>query len=82
MFKKAITVAGILLAVSLTYLLMSITMPLIADFASTSNLTISASSNISQYDGLQGGLLGAPLVLYFIPAIIGIILVVITLREP
>jgi len=82
MFTKIITVAGIVMVVGIAYFFIIVIMPFIADMSSTANTTIAATSNMSNYPGLSGGLLGAPLFLYFVPAITGIILVIITLRRP
>lgn len=82
MTTKIVRVALILLTVTAAYLFIIIVIPLLADFASTANTTIGASSNMSNYPGLSGAILGAPLFLYFVPAIIGIVLIIIVLRAP
>ncbi len=70
-------IAGVILITGF----MTILIPILADFASTANTTIAASSNWSDYPGAQGALIGAPLWLYFIPTILGIAAIVIVLRS-
>ena len=79
--KKLLFIAGIIGATVIAYLFLTIVMPILADFASSANTTISTSSNISDYPGTQEALLGAPLLLYFVPAVFAVILVVIVLRS-
>lgn len=74
---------GIIVAVVIiAYLLMLVFMPVLTDFASTANTTMSATSNMSNYPGTQEGVLAAPWVLWFAPACIGIVAVVIVLKQP
>lgn len=82
MFSKIVKVGAIVGAVAVSYMLLSITAPLVADMASSANVTISASSNMTNYPGLQGALLGSPLWLYFVPAVFGVVLIVLVLRAP
>ena len=73
----AITVAIVVIA----YLIMIVVMPIVADFAATANTTINASSNMSDYPGTSGFLLSIPWILWFVPAVGGIIGVIAILKS-
>ena len=81
MGEKVKLVGLIIGAVIIAYLFLTATMPVISDFASTANTTISSTSNMSDYPGTQGALLAAPFWLYFVPAIIGIAAIVFALKR-
>jgi len=81
MGRKIWLVGLTILAVGVSYLLITIVMPVLTDFASTANATITASSNWSDYPGAQGTLLAAPWWLYFAPAIVGGAAIVFVLRS-
>ena len=51
-------------------------MPFFTQIVSTTNTTIAASSNFTNYPGSQGAILSAPFWLYFIPVIVGLIAIV------
>jgi len=80
MGKKIMQVLVILGAVLIVYILLTAMMPVLTDAAGTSNATITASSNFTDYPGSQATLLGAPFWLYFAPAGIGIVLIVYVLK--
>ena len=82
MFTKMVKVFAILAAVFVAYLFIIIVVPWLADITVTANTTIAASSNMSNYPGLSGAILGTPLFLFFVPGVIGIILVILVLKEP
>ncbi len=88
MFTKILKVFAVVSLVGLSYFLVIIVMPLLSTFAISANNTIATNSlagggnMTADYPGLSGGLLGAPLFLYFVPAIFGIAWVVFILREP
>jgi hypothetical protein len=80
--NKAIAIAislGIMIAV---YLIMMIVVPLLSDFASTANTTMSASSNMSNYPGTLEFLLSMPWILWFVPAALTVVAVIFILRQP
>ena len=65
------------------YLLLLVAMPILTDFASTANTTIAADvDDLSAYPGATSGLLAAPWVLFFVPGVIGMIVIVIICRSP
>ena len=68
--------------VAACYLLLLVTMPILVDFASTANVTMAETSNLTNYPGAAEGVLMAPWPLFFAPAAIGIILIVMILRKP
>ncbi len=82
MFKKVIIVGAILIATMISYFLITIVVPFLSDLVSTTNITITASSNFSNYPGTQAVILSTPLYIYFVPAIFAIILIVIVLKQP
>ena len=68
--------------VTALYLLMLVIMPIVTDLAATANATMNASSNMSLYPGASAGLISAPWGLWFVPAVIGMIMIVVVLRQP
>jgi len=76
--KITTIVAGVIIL----YLLLLVMMPVLSDATITANQTMDASNNMSLYPGTSGGILSAPWVLWFAPGVIGIALIVITLRSP
>ena len=73
-------VCGIVFAV---YLIMLITMPTIVDVTLIANSTINASvANVTgKMPGATEGLIMAPWILWFVPAVIGMIAVVVILKK-
>jgi len=55
--------------------------PFLADITVTVNTTLNASSNMSLYPGTSGFLLATPWIMYFIPNVIGVIVVIMILRR-
>lgn len=80
--NKLGTVAMIVGFVIVAYLFLLVAMPVITDAVSTANTTMAATSNMSNYPGTQEAVLATPWVLFFVPGVIGIIAVVITLKRP
>ena len=75
------TLAWIIGLVIIVNLLLLITVPFLADIAVSTNATLNASTNMSQYPGTSGFLLATPWILYFIPNVAGIIAVIVVLRQ-
>jgi len=71
-------VVGLIVVV---YLLLLVVMPVITGLASTANTTMAASSNLSNYPGAAEGVLVAPWILWFVPAVIGMIFIVVILKR-
>ena len=76
-FGKAIVVMVI---VGIVYLLMLVTVPVISGLISTANTTAAASVNITNLPGSTSFLLSIPWILWFVPAVIGLVAVIIILR--
>lgn len=73
-------VIGIVIA---CYLILLVVIPsVVVDMVETANATMTASSNLTNYPGTQGFLLSTPLILFFVPGGIGMIVIVIILRQP
>jgi len=79
--KKATTIIGIMFAMGILYALLLVFMPFLADTAATVNMSMNASHNMSNYPGASETMLASPWLLMFVPAIIGIIYVVIVLKK-
>ena len=80
--NKIGAVAVVIGVVIFCYLILLVAMPILVDFASTANATITASSNLSYYPGTQGFLLSTPWILFFVPGVIGMTIIVIILKQP
>lgn len=64
------------------YLILLVVMPVLTDIIVTSNATMTASSNLSNYPGTQGFFVSQPWILFFVPGAIGIAVIVIILKQP
>lgn len=66
-----------------SYLLMLVVIPdVVVPMVETANVTMTASSNLTQYPGASEAMVAAPWVLWFVPAVIGTILIVMIVRQP
>ena len=68
--------------VAACYLILLVVMPVLNQFASSANATIQSSVNVTLFPGAVEVLLAAPWVLWFVPASIGMIAVVLIMRRP
>ena len=64
------------------YLILLVTMTTVIDIVETANATMTASSNLTNYPGTQGALLSTPWILFFVPGVIGMVVIVLILRRP
>lgn len=80
--NKLGTVTIIVGVVIIAYLFLLVVMPVMVDAVSTANTTMAATSNMSNYPGTQEATLATPWVLFFVPGVIGMIAIVITLKRP
>ena len=65
------------------YLFMLIVIPgVVVPMVSTANTTIAATSNVSDYPGTTSFLLSIPWILWFVPACIGTVVIVVLLKQP
>ena len=79
---KAGAIAIVTGVVIVCYLLLLVVVPWLSEITLSVNATMDATSNMSRYPGTSGFLLSTPLILFFVPGTIGIIVVVIILRQP
>lgn len=68
--------------VIVTYIIMLITVPVMVGLIATANATMVASSNMTNYPGTAGFLTSMPWICWFIPASLGIIVIISILRKP
>ena len=79
--KKFGPVVMVILFVSVVYMILLVIMPFMSDTVSTANTTMAATSNMTNYPGTGEFLLSMPWILWFIPACVGIIAIVIILKR-
>lgn len=79
--KKIGLIALTLGFVIFAYMILTLVQPTLVDIANTANTTMSASSNMSNYPGTAEVMTGSPLWLYFVPAVLGGIIIVGILRS-
>lgn len=80
--NKVGAVITIIVAVSLVYLFLLIIIPnIVAPMAAAANATMDASSNMSLYPGTSGMMISTPWILFFVPAALGLAVVVFVLRS-
>ena len=63
------------------YLVLTLVMPVITDLASSANATIAEITDPTDYPGAQEGVLAAPLIMYFVPAVVGVVAIILILRS-
>ena len=69
-------------AVCIIYLFLTVMMPFISGLAFDASANISAGATAGNYTASIGGLNYAPLFIYFLPGVIGIVAIVIRLKQP
>lgn len=79
--NKIGAVVLVVVFVILTYLVMLVVIPWLSDITTSVNATLQATSNMSQYPGTSEFLVSIPLILYFVPATIGLAVIVFILRD-
>ena len=80
--NKIGAVITVVVIVSCAYLLLLVVMPIISNLALSANTTMNATSNMSLYPGTSGFLMSTPWILWFLPATIGMAVIVIILKMP
>lgn len=78
--EKAKQIGLVMLGIGALYAIMAVAIKFLADTSVSVNADLAASSNMAQYPGTSDFLLSSPWVLYFIPAVLGIIWIIIILR--
>ena len=79
--SKTNEIATIIIGVIMVYIPLAIFIEFVANQSVTTNATLAAAHNMAQYPGTSGFLLSTPWLLYFFPAIIGIILIIVALKR-
>lgn len=77
--EKAILV--IVVGVIIAYIAVIVVVPWLADITVSVNTTLAGAHNMSQYPGTSEFLLASPWILYPMPAVLGLIAVVIVLKK-
>ena len=80
MIGKVGAVIVVVIMVSLAYLILLVVIPILNTFALSANATMVATSNMSNYPGTGEFIVAIPWICFFVPACIGIGLVVVILR--
>ena len=80
MANKMAWLLGIWGIIVVTYIILTASMPTIVSIAETTNTTLVATSNMSNYPGLQEAVESSPFWIYVIPALVGGIATVIVLK--
>lgn len=73
---RYLILAGVWVCIIFAYIILTASMPVIVEMANTANTSMSATSNMSDYPGMLEATLATPLVLWFVPFIIGVIVTV------
>lgn len=71
----------VVMGISLVYVMLSVFIKFLADTTVSVNAELAAAHNMTQYPGASGFLLASPWILYFAPAAIGIVLIVLILKR-
>lgn len=66
--------------VCVAYFLVIVAVPFLAETINSANTTMAASSNMSNYPGTSEFMLSVPWLMYFVPGVIGIIVIVLILK--
>jgi H+/Cl- antiporter ClcA len=78
---KLKTVAIIILSVLGCYGVLAVFISFVSDQTISTNQALVAAHNMAQYPGTSRFLLSVPWILWFVPAVIGIVLIVVVLRR-
>ena len=79
--SKFKSVALLIVGIVMLYGVLAIFISFVADTTTSVNTSLAAAHNMSQYPGTSGFLLFSPFLLYLVPAIIGIVWLIIILRR-
>lgn len=71
----------VMFVVGMAYLLLMVVRPVLTETASTANTTMHATSNMSLYPGTAETVIAMPWILWFVPAVIGIAVIVMILKK-
>lgn len=79
--SKPRMIAYVIVGVAALYLMLAVFIRFLADTTVSVNAELAAGSNMTQYPGTSGFLLATPWILWFAPAVLGIVLIVIILKR-
>lgn len=79
--SKAKQIILIIVAITLLYVVLGIFIKFLSDQSISTNQALDAAHNMAQYPGTSDFLLAIPWIMYFVPAVIGIVWVVIVLKK-
>lgn len=79
--SKAKAIFGVIIGVIVCYGVLAVFVKFLADQSVTTNQALDVAHNMAQYPGTSGFLLSTPWIMYFVPTVIGIILIVMVLRQ-
>lgn len=80
--KRFLIIFIIWAAVIFAYIILTAAMPAINEIVETTNSTLTATSNMSNYPGTQEAILYAPMWIWFIPGLVGVVSSVIIFKMP
>jgi len=79
--SKFKSIAYLLLGITGCYAMLAIFIKFLADTTVSVNQALDVATNLTRYDGLSGFILSVPWLLYFAPAIIGIVWLIVILKR-
>ena len=79
--SKFKSIALLIVGILMLYGVLAIFISFLADTTVSVNQSLNASTNMTAYPGTSGFLLSTPWVLYFVPAVIGIVWLVVILKK-
>lgn len=80
--SKTRAIAYVVMGITMVYLMLAVFIKFLSDTTVSVNAELAAAHNMSNYPGTSGFLLSTPWILYFAPALLGIILIVVILKRP
>lgn len=79
--NKVKAIGSIIIGVIVIYIILTAAQPAIVEVANTANVTMAASSNMSNFPGMAEATVAAPLWIYFIPGGVGLAAVIFILKR-
>lgn len=79
--SKAKSIMYVFIGVVMVYATLAVFAVFLSERTVSVNAEIAAAHNMSQYPGTSGFLLSVPWIMWFIPAVLGIILIVIIMKR-
>ena len=79
--KKPLAVGIVVAVVAAAYLIILVLMPILTGIVATSNTTMQATANMSQFPGAAEAIVSTPWILFFVPGVIGMAIIVLILKH-